>query len=227
MKIAITRLAEKGESDQEICSQYGHTPVFVHPLHAEYNASLANRFVIAANQGEFDAIFFTSAYPAKKLAPLLDRSALKNTRVIAIGPETQCTLHESGIITEILPSFYSKSLVPYLGAWIEGKSVGIPRADVPNSSLISSIEDAGGIVYEYRVYKLLPTNEILNLDGCDAVLFTSSSSFTKARLPNISGIRKLAIGEITAEAMRKAGVEPDVVGNGSLEGTLQNLENVI
>ena len=226
MKIAITRLAEKGEADQEICSQYGHIPVFVHPLYAEYNASLANRFVLSANQGEFDAIFFTSAYPAKKIAPLLDRSSLRKTRVIAIGPETQRILHEFGIPAEILPSFYSKSLAPYLGTWIEGKTIGIPRADVPNAALISSLEDAGGIVYEYRVYKLQPTNDVLNLDGCDAILFTSSSSFTKANLPDISGIRKLAIGEITAAAMRKAGVEPDIIGNGSLEGTLQNLEKM-
>ena len=227
MKIAITRLAEKGDADLEICLKYGHSPVFVHPLHAEYNASLANRFVLAANQGEFDAIFFTSAYPAKMISPLLDRSALRNTRVIAIGPETQRILHESGILAEILPSFYSKSLAPYLGTWTEGKSIGIPRADVPNTSLISSLEDAGGIVYEYRVYKLQPTNDVLNLEGCDAILFTSSSSFTKAHLPDLSGIRKLAIGEITADAMRKAGVEPDVVGNGSLEGTLQNLEKIL
>ena len=226
MKIAITRLAEKGEADQEICSQYGHIPVFVHPLYAEYNASLANRFVLSANQGEFDAIFFTSAYPAKKIAPLLDRSSLRKTRVIAIGPETQRILHECGIPAEILPSFYSKSLAPYLGTWIDGKTIGIPRADVPNAALISSLEDAGGIVYEYRVYKLQPTNDVLNLDGCDAILFTSSSSFTKANLPDISGIRKLAIGEITAAAMRKAGVEPDIIGNGSLEGTMQILEKM-
>ena len=36
-------------------------------------------------------------------------------------------------------------------------------------------------------------------------------------------ILPLAIGEITAEAMRKRGVEPVVVGDGSLKGTLETL----
>jgi len=33
----------------------------------------------------------------------------------------------------------------------------------------------------------------------------------------------MAIGEVTAEAMEEAGLLPDVVGDGSLEGTLDEL----
>ena len=220
MKIAITRLAEKGDADAQTCAKFDHEAVFVHPLKAEFNASLAQTFVLAANQGEFDAIFFTSAYPAKKIAPLLERGITKKCRVIAIGPETQRILFECGIAAEILPDFYSKAFVPYLGDWIEGKSIGLPRADVPNKGLISAIEDAGGMVFEYRVYKLVPTGEVIDLNDCDAILFTSASSFTKAILPDLSGVKKIAIGEITAKAMRDGGCAPDIVGNGSLESTL-------
>ncbi|WP_048062179.1 uroporphyrinogen-III synthase [Methanocorpusculum labreanum] len=220
MQIAITRLAEKGTKDQALCEKYGHSARIVSPLQAELNASLVQTFVLAANDGEFDAIFFTSAYPAKHIGLLLNREITKRCRVIAIGPQTAKILHEQGVAAETLPTFYSRDFVPYLGNWIEGKRIGIPRADVPNPELIRAIEDAGGLAFEYRCYGLVPTGEFLDLEGVDVVLFTSANSFSQARLPDLTRIIPAAIGEITAERMKEGGVTPIVVGDGSLEGTL-------
>ena len=81
------------------------------------------------------------------------------------------------------------------------------------------------MAFEYRCYGLEPTNEPLNLDGVDAILFTSANSYKMAILPPLtSSILPMAIGEITAAAMRAGGLEPKVVGDGSLEGTLKNLK---
>lgn len=223
MLIAITRLAEKGMSDAALCAKFGHEVRIVSPMFAESYSSTIQTFAIAANDGEFDAIFFTSALPAQKVAPLLDPNITKKTRVIAIGPQTAKTLHDAGIAAETMPTFYSRDFVPYLGDWIEGKRVGIPRADVPNPNLINAIEGAGGMAFEYRCYGLSPTNELLDLDGCDAVIFTSANSFKFSKLLPMHNILKIAIGEITAEAMREGGQPPEVVGDGSLEGTMQAL----
>ena len=220
MQIAVTRLAEKGKTDQALCEKYGHTARIISPLKAELRASMVQTFVLAANDGDFDAVFFTSAYPAKHVGMMLERDITKKCRVIAIGPQTAKILHELGIAAETLPSFYSRDFVPYLGAWIEGKRIGIPRADVPNPDLINAIENAGGMAFEYRCYGLVPTGELLDLEGSDVVLFTSANSFSKARLPDLSGIIPIAIGEITAERMKAGGVTPVVTGDGSLEGTL-------
>lgn len=220
MQIAVTRLAEKGKTDQALCEKYGHTVRIVSPLKAELRASMVQTFVLAANDGDFDAVFFTSAYPAKHVGMMLERDITKKCRVIAIGPQTAKILHELGIAAETLPSFYSRDFVPYLGEWIEGKRIGIPRADVPNPDLINAIENAGGMAFEYRCYGLVPTGELLDLDGSDVVLFTSANSFSKARLPDLSGVIPIAIGEITAERMKAGGVTPVVIGDGSLEGTL-------
>lgn len=227
MRIAITRLAEKGESDDSVCRKFGHTAKIVSPLKAELNPSLVQTFVIAANEGEFDAVFFTSAYPAQKIAPLLDKSITKKCRVIAIGPKTAEILHENGIAAETLTSFYSRDFVPYLGDWIENKKIALPRADVPNKPLINAIEDAGGLAFEYRCYKLVPTGDVLDIQDCDAVMFTSANSFKQAILPNLSGKLLIAIGEITADAMKKAGALPAVTGDGSLEGTLKALNDFL
>jgi len=144
--------------------------------------------------------------------------------VIAIGPQTARTLEEHGIRCETLPAFYSRDLVPYLGEWIRGKRIGIPRADVPNPGLIGAIKNAGGIPVEARVYGLVPTGEALATDGADALLFTSASSFSRAVWQPRPGLLLMAIGDITAGAMRAAGAEPAVVGDGSLEGTLVALD---
>ncbi len=223
MLIAITRLAEKGTADADLCSRYGHTVRIVSPLRAEIRSSTIQTFVLAAVGAEFDAIFFTSALPAQKIAPLLDPHITRTTRVIAIGPQTAKTLHAAGIAAETLPTYYSRDFVPYLGSWIEGKRIGIPRADVPNPDLINAIESAGGMAFEYRCYGLEPTNELLNLDGADAVLFTSANSFKMAHLPSLDGILPVAIGDITAQAMTDGGVVPAVTGDGSLAGTLEAL----
>lgn len=223
MLIAITRLAEKGLSDAELCEGFGHEVRIVSPMFAETYSSAIQTFVIAANAGEFDAIFFTSALPAQKIATLIDPGLTKKCRVIAIGPQTAKTLHEAGIPAETMPTFYSRDFVPYLGNWIEGKKIGIPRADVPNPYLINAIEDAGGMAFEYRIYGLSPTNELLNLEGCDAVLFTSANSYRFSHLPNMDGFLKIAIGDVTAEAMIEGKLVPEVVGDGSLKGTMQAL----
>ncbi|MDO5845857.1 MAG: uroporphyrinogen-III synthase [Methanocorpusculum sp.] len=223
MLIAITRLAEKGDGDAAVCKEYGHTARIVSPLRAELNASQVQNFVLEANNKGFDAIFFTSAYPAEKIGTLLDPKIYRYCRVVAIGPKTASVLLACGIAAETLPSYYSRDFVPYLGDWIEGKRIGIPRAAVPNPGLLSAIENAGGMAFEYRCYALTPTNEILNLEGADAVLFTSANSFKQAKLPDLSGMTVLAIGDITAAAMEAAGVRPAVVGDGSLTGTLAAL----
>jgi len=227
MKIAITRLKEKASDDAATLSSYGHECSIVSPLQAELNSSAIQRFVLEANDGGFDAIFFTSSYAAEKIAPLLDRHITHRCRVIAIGPKTTKVLLSLGIAAETLPSFYSRDFADYLGGWIEAKRIGIPRANIPNTELMDSISDKGGLAFEYRCYSLNPTNTPLDLSNVEAVLFTSSESFKKAKIDDLSGLLTIAIGERTAEAMRADNVLPAVVGDGSLEGTLGALNTYL
>jgi uroporphyrinogen-III synthase len=223
MRIAVTRLAGKEKDDAARCAKYGHECYPVSPLRAEIREDLITSFVSAVETNEFDCLFFTSALPAKIIAPRLSRWP----RVVAIGPRTAMTLGHFGIAAETLPSFYSRDFVPYLGSWIQGKRIGIPRADVPNPVLIDGIRNAGGIPVEARVYTLLPTGSVLNLSGAGAILFTSAMSFSTAVYRNDLPLLKIAIGESTGAVMRNSGVEPDVTGDGSLEGTLQALNTYL
>jgi uroporphyrinogen-III synthase len=223
MKIAVTRLAGKEKNDVARCAQFGHICYSVHPLRSESRPGAITAFVEAVDRSEFDCLFFTSALPAKIIAPLLKRFP----RVIAIGPQTAQELQHYEIDCETLTSFYSRDFVPYLGDWIRGKHIGIPRADVPNPSLIDAITAAGGIPHEFRCYGLEPTGESLFLQDADAILFTSAMSFTKAVWNKHPDIMVIAIGDITAATMRAAGTNPAVVGDGSLEGTMMALNNYL
>jgi len=223
MKIAVTRLAGKEKNDAARCAQFGHTCYSVHPLRSEVIPRAITAFIEAVDRSEFDCLFFTSALPAKIIAPLLNRFP----RIIAIGPQTAKELQHYEIDCETLTSFYSRDFVPYLGDWIRGKHIGIPRADVPNPSLIDAITAAGGIPHEFRCYGLEPTGESLNLENADAILFTSAMSFAKAVWTKHSDLVVIAIGDITAATMRAAGTNPVVVGDGSLEGTLMALNDYL
>jgi uroporphyrinogen-III synthase len=216
MKIAVTRLAGKEKSDAARCAASGHSCYSVHPLRSAIREDTITEFVDAVDRGEFDCIFFTSALPAKIIAPLLGRFP----RVIAIGPQTAKELQQHDIDCEVLTSFYSRDFVPYLGDWIRGKRIGIPRADVPNPGLMGAITVAGGIPAEFRCYSLEPTGDELDLAGAGAVLFTSAMSFKEAVWTPHPDLLVMAIGEITADAMRTGGTYPAIVGDGSLEGSL-------
>lgn len=223
MKIAVTRLREKSTDDRVRCAAFGHECFAVSPLEASLNQEEVDKFVREAHKGSFDCIFFTSALPARLIAPRLTQWP----RVVAIGPQTARELQREGISAEVLPSFYSRDFVVYLGDWIRGRHIGVPRADVPNPGLISSIQAAGGRVTEFRCYSLRPTGIVLPLDDADGVLFTSAMSYREAVWSPRTGLLLLAIGEVTADAMRRGKHPPDVVGDGSLEGTLAALNHFL
>lgn len=223
MRIAITRLAGKEESDAERCRAAGHECYSVHPLRSEIRNDTVDAFVAAEGRGEFDCIFFTSALPAQIIAPRLKSRG----RVVAIGPRTAAILRQHGIACETLKSFYSRDFVPYLGNWISGKRIGIPRADVPNPALLEAIRSAGAVPAEFRCYGLAPTGEPLDLAGADALLFTSARSFEDAIFSRPAGLLIMAIGDVTAGKIIKAGITPEVIGDGSLEGTLAALNTYL
>jgi uroporphyrinogen-III synthase len=223
MKIAITRLEGKEGSDSARCAEFGVECYRVSPLRAEIRQQEIIEFVRRVDEDRYDCLFFTSALPARLIAPHLSHWP----RVVAIGPQTAGVLEEHGIVCETLPSHYSRAFVPYLGSWIQGKRIGIPRADVPNPGLLNAIHDAGGVPEELRCYALIPTEEPLDLREADAVLFTSAMSFTRGVWEKRAGLLVMAIGEITAAAIRGEGIEPAVTGDGTLEGTLMALQEYL
>ncbi|GFO98107.1 uroporphyrinogen-III synthase [groundwater metagenome] len=81
---------------------------------------------------------------------------------------------------------------------------------------------------EATAYRLEPAGCRFDdvLKEADAVIFTSAMSFEYSGFHRDSKRNLIiaAIGEKTAEAMRKHGFEPDIVGDGTLEKCLALLD---
>jgi len=223
MLIAITQHA--GDvNDEDICEKYNHKSKTVETVIPIKNEKTHNEFIKAANNCAFDAIFFPSAFSAEKIGPEINPHLATKVRMIANGPQTAKKLHNIGLAAEMLPFFYSRDLIPYLGKWIHGKRIGIPRADVTYPKLSDEIKEAGGIPCEYKCYELIPSNTEVDLTGCGAIIFTSPAAYKLAKLPPISNdVILAAIGEVTADAMMYGGHMPSIVGDGSIEGTIKAL----
>ncbi|MDP2841548.1 MAG: uroporphyrinogen-III synthase [Candidatus Methanoperedens sp.] len=223
MKIAVTKLREKSEGIHELFRRYGHealiisTMVAADPTNPAPLASLAEM----ASKGALDILIFTSVLGVDKL---FERAhPAKKVRIVSVGPKTAKKVEGYGFKSEVIAKFSSEYFAQYLGD-IRGKTIGISRADVPNPELINSLESGGAIVVEAPAYKLGHASTRFDdvLDDADAVIFTSAKSFEYSGFHRNSSrnLKVAAIGEKTAKAMRSQGLEPDIVGDGTLESCL-------
>ncbi len=227
MKIAVTKLREKSEGIHELFRRYGHEALIISTMTAAYPSDPAPlaRLAKMASTGALDILIFTSALGVDKLFER--RFPAKKVRIVSVGPKTAKKVEEYGFSSEVIEEFSSDRFANHLGK-IQGKTVGIARAEVPNPELIRSLEAMGATVVEAPAYRLEPAGCISDdvLDEADAVIFTSAMSFEYSNF-HTDGKRKLilaAIGEKTAEAMREHGFSPEIVGDGTLEKCLALLK---
>lgn len=223
MKIAVTKLKEKSEGIHELFRRYGHEAIIISTMSASDPTDTAPLIRLAemASKGGIDILIFTSALGVDKL---FERAKpAKTTRIVSVGPKTAKKVEGYGFSSEVIAQFSSEHFAEYLGD-VRGKTIGIARAEVPNPELMESLASGGATIIEAPAYRLEPAGSGIAevLDDVDAVIFTSAKSFESSGF-NRDKARKLkviAIGEKTADAMRKLGVTPDIVGSGTLESCL-------
>ncbi len=225
MKIAVTKLEEKSEGIKELFKRHGHEAIIVSTMRLAPPGDAKPLDYLAGmiSKNKISILIFTSAMGVEKLFEKIKPA--KNLKIVSVGPKTAKKVEEYGLQSEIIAKFSSEHFAEYLGD-IKGKIIGIARAEVPNTELIESLKSKGAIVIEAPVYRLVPASSIVDkLKDVDAVLFTSAKSFEFSRFGNqhAKNLKVIAIGQKTAEAMRKHGVTPDIVGNGTVESCLSQL----
>ena len=229
MKIAVTKLEEKSVGVHELFRRYGHEAVIVSTMRSAdpSDPEPLLRLCQMILKQKIDILIFTSSLGAEKLLDKVKPG--KKIRIVSVGPKTAKKVEEYGLKSEVIEKFSSENFADYLGD-ISGKTIGIARAEVPNPELTGSLRSKGAIIIEAPTYRLEPTgNSILEVinDG-DAVIFTSAKSFELSgfRKEDATKIKSIAIGPKTADAMRKYGIYPDFVGNGTLEDCLSSLRTL-
>ncbi len=225
VKIAITKLEEKSKGIHELFQRYGHEAVIISTMRAAPPTDekpLSNLAEMISNN-QIDILIFTSSLGVEKLFEKVKPG--KNVRIVCVGPKTAGKVKEYGMHTEIIGKFSSENFAQHLGD-IRGKTIGIARADVPNPELADSLKLKGAAIIEAPAYRLVQGNGIAEiLKDVDAVIFTSAKSFEFSgfKRENAKQLKVIAIGKKTADAMRKHGISPDMVGDGTLENCLAQL----
>jgi uroporphyrinogen-III synthase len=222
MKIAVTKLEEKSEGIPELFRRYGHEAVIVSTMRAAPPADPIplSRLADMLSKNKIDILIFTSALGVEKLFGIVKPE--KKVRIVSVGPKTAKKVEEYGMRSEVIEKFSSGHFAEYLGE-ISGKTIGIARAEVPNPELVSSLTAGGATVIEAPAYRLAAGDSIVEiLEDVDAVIFTSAKSFELSGFApeHAKKLKVIAIGQKTSEAMRKSGINPDIVGNGTLENCL-------
>ncbi len=225
MKIAVTKLEEKSEGIPELFRRYGHEAVIVSTMRAAPPTDPAPLSHLAEmiSRNKIDILIFTSSLGVEKLFEIIKPG--KNVRIVSVGPKTAKKVEEYGMRSEIIDKFSSDNFAQYLGD-IKGKTIGIARAEVPNPELVSSLISGGATVIETPAYRLVAGNSIVEiLDDVDAVIFTSAKSFELSGFApeHAKKLKVIAIGQKTADIMRKHGINPNIMGNGTLEDCLSQL----
>jgi len=179
---------------------------------------------------EYQWLIFTSANGVRFFMQRLrerdrDIRDLKGINLCTIGPATARALEELGLRVDVVPeSFISEGVVKaFAGRDIKNSRILLPRAEEARDVIPEGLAGFGARVDVVTAYRTVgsgrSSNELIGLidDGkVDVVTFTSPS--TVNHFMEIMGPKKLphririaAIGPVTATAVRKAGLNVDIL----------------
>ena len=197
---------------------------------------------------QFDWIIFTSAQAVRALVKRgeeLKRSLIHSAsklRIASVGPVTAEAARQAGLPVEYVAETHSgAALAEELGNWLRGAKVFLPRSDRANPDLPRALKRHGARVTEVIAYRTLRPNDAeqrnlgqLAEGSADAVLFFSPSAvqhfaalFGGEQLLALQNkLTITAVGPVTANALREAGVGRIVVaGDTMAAAVVEALEN--
>ncbi|HEY4440228.1 MAG TPA: uroporphyrinogen-III C-methyltransferase [Candidatus Elarobacter sp.] len=168
-----------------------------------------------------------------------DARALGDVRIAAIGPKTAEALAARGIRADVVPPSYVNEAVAaeLLARTAPGDRVLVFRAEEAREILPQTLRDAGRLVDVVAAYatRLVDDPELAaKAERADIVTFTSTST-VNGFVRNVAHARDVlapklvaAIGPITAQAAREAGIRVDVVAHEfTVEGLLDALADPV
>lgn len=168
MRLAVLRPADRLAEAVALARAMGFETVAASPLAIVPNDDAdTQRLVRALRRDEVDHVVVTSSAAVTSILMMSKRydtdiiGLLDRCKVTAIGPATATALTAAGIRVDMMPGeFTSTGLVDMLTARdIGGKMICLLRSDHGDPSLVTGLEDAGALVLEVTVYKLVPRPE--------------------------------------------------------------------
>lgn len=198
-----------------------------------------------------DIVVFTSYNGVKNSFSICEggfnlKEQLKGVAVYAIGPATRRELVRCGVQVDFMPEDYSaKGLMALLDAQgeLEAKRIAFLRSAEGGNEILAFLREKGASVTDISVYEvqIIDSEEEKKLYvelvkyKPDYVIFTSAMTFkTFLELAERFGLHEsvlallanadiAAIGDLTAESIRKEGMKVDIVAGKSTFTEVLNL----
>lgn len=245
-RVVVTRALEQGEALADGLREAGAVPVLLPMVKFAPPDDFAELDDALRHAGDFDWVLLTSQNAARTLQERCATLALSiveifaGAKVAAVGPASAEAARAAGLnVAYVASKYQGVALANELGDGLKGKHILLPRSDRANQDLVEALVAHGAAIKDVIAYKTeLPSdNEIAKvraelLRGVDAVLFFSPSAVKHLRaVTGQSEFVKLsemssfaAIGPVTEDALRKAGVQRIVVAkNASVPSLLFEL----
>ncbi|MFI5178982.1 MAG: uroporphyrinogen-III C-methyltransferase [Vicinamibacterales bacterium] len=169
----------------------------------------------------------------------LDARAFGRAQIAAIGPGTANALASHGLRADIVPElFVAEGLLEAFSARVmRGQRVLLPRAEGARGVIVGGLEALGAHVHELTLYRAaVPSRpdaeglRRLRAGEIDVATFASSSAVRNlvemlgGDVSPLRGVLIAAIGPITAQAVRDAGLDVGVTADEySIEGLVSAL----
>lgn len=186
----------------------------------EWTEKAKQELILDFNQSDFVILTSPNAVEhfIRVILGLKSASIVRQKIYTVIGRATAEVLEDFGMAAQIISSQETAEGLFHLIAKVmdlQGKTILLPRSNLPNPFLRKALEQKGAIVKEWTIYKntkipkrALPKNPL------DGVIFTSPSTFHNflKDYGTISASWQLyAKGSVTAKAMQEAGYQAHVV----------------
>src|SRR5690242_15178979 len=234
-RIVITRAAAQGEALAQDLSARGAVPV-IFPL---VSFAEPEDFVpldrAIAEVSQFDWVILSSAQAVRAMvqrAAELGQPLVRtgdHLRVACVGPVTASAARNAKLpVQYVAVTHNGVALANELGSRVQGTKILLPRSDQANPDLPAALEQYGAQVTEVIAYRTIRTKESdravlreLVAGQSDAILFFSPSAVQHfAELAGAEKFRSIqdmltiiAVGPVTAKALRGAGVERVLVSS--------------
>lgn len=215
--LAIMRPESYREKSEALAKDYGFEPLYAPMIRLEGMKDEGfEPFIQRVLAGSSDYVVFTSAngisFTLEKLSEAEKEAfitALKKSRVIAIGPNTEKELLKIGIEKPFLPGDYSsEGIVEALCPEVKGKTVDLARSEYGASVLIEGLEKCGATVYETHVYTLTIPEGAIQKEMIERTLAGEVNAFAFTSSMMVKGFmkhaEKLEAEETVKEALKKA-----------------------
>ena len=227
-RIVITRAAAQSEALARELTEHGAVPVVLPLVSFAEPEDFAPFDQALAEIDQFDWLILTSAQTVRALIERTTDLQLpvvgtgRRLRVACVGPVTADAARKANLPVEYVAMTHNGvALANELGSRVQGAKVLLPRSDRANPDLPAALKRHGAQVTEVIAYCTLPPAQVdqgalkkIAEGESDAVLFFSPSAVHHFKeLVGAEGLRLLpdkltilAVGPVTAKALREAGV---------------------